>query len=238
MDGKLLRLQDKKLLEKVVPDPKAETIYSLPMDVSEPIESDLFVGITSDGGEEVKVSSGWKAYFITKPMPQSHWNSPKNPPNRLSADKGTKDLQMAVSFEAPPPVLAKAKIPQFNASKMAKSRAGSNTLPVSEPEQSIFLPAELKDTPKTWSDMQKEWEKKAEAAKDLSNAMVASAMDVLGWNNPPPDVLAKLTASSPHPWVFDAALPSRLVSGTGGKDEGVQDGFSNFYLELPRVSAQ
>jgi hypothetical protein len=238
VDGKLLRLQDKKLMQRVAQDPRAGLIYSLPMDVSEPIESDLHIGITSDGGEEIKVSTGWTPSFVLKAMPQNQWNSPKNPPDRLSADKGTKDLQMAVTFKAPPPVLSVVKIPQFDASNMMKSCAATNTMPPSEPIQSVFLPAGLKDTPKTWPDMQNEWETKAKTNATLARNMVTSCIDALDWNHPARDVPAKLTEKNPQPWLFDAAFPVRLVTGTGGKDESVQDGFSNFYLEAPRVSAQ
>jgi hypothetical protein len=86
--------------------------------------------------------------------------------------------------------------------------------------------------------MQNEWETKAKANTTLARNMVTSCIDTFNWNHPAEDVRTKLTENNTQAWLFDAAFPKRLVTGTGGKDEGVQDGFSNFYLELPRVSAQ
>jgi hypothetical protein len=239
--GLLLRKQDKTLMRKVTPDSSVGSIYSMPMDVSTPIASDIYIGITSDGGEEINISVDWKTSFVTKPMPQAIWSNPNNPPDRLSADKGTVNHQMAVSFTAPPPILAKAKVPQFKASDMAKSCAGTNVLPTPEPVQTTFLPAVTVDTtsnrPKAWTDFQGTWNTCAKANQQKANAMVAACMSTLGWDKPPPDVAVKIPSSNPHPWAFDASFPTRLVNGTGDKDDDVRDGFSNFYLELPRATA-
>lgn len=121
----------------VKPSAAPAKLHSMPMDVhavTEDLTSDqppVKDGITSSlciaiHDEDVKgrTMEGFKASFVFKAMPLTLWADPQHPPNRLSNEKGTVDLPMAVVLEAPDPVLAISKVPQFNATDTAKLCAG------------------------------------------------------------------------------------------------------------------
>ena len=123
-------------MQQVQPDPSQSiplSLSSLPMQISadldpthtngDGITSKMCVAI-QDIDENGLAIEGFKPSFIVKAMPQTMWADPSYPLNRLTQDKGTIDLPMAVSFSAPDPVLAMSKIPQFNATDMAKECAG------------------------------------------------------------------------------------------------------------------
>lgn len=125
----LLGHQDISTMQEVLPKPALPKLSSMPMQLSatsadaDGIDSKLYIGIqeTDDGNLAI---SGFKPSFVMKPMPQALWADPAKPPDKLSSDKGTIDLPMAVTFEAPDPILAEAKVPAFNATDMAKACAG------------------------------------------------------------------------------------------------------------------
>lgn len=245
--------KSKKLLQHVTPEPpNTGTVYSLPMQVSVAIESPLYVGITTDGGEETNVSEGWKVEYVVKAMPATLWSNPASPPNPLSAEKGTIDERMALTFSAPDPILAISKIPQFNASDMARECAGLAAIPGTDkivderPTQVVFLPATLdevttKEAAQDWPNFQKMWEDTAKDKADTAKELVNACIGLLGWDKPSPDVMQLVEQATDGenttPWLFDAAFPMRLVTGTKGVDADIKDGFENYYLELPRISA-
>ena len=124
-------------MQRVVPEEGitiASKLSSLPMKLSaRPQDSDgngitskLLVAIQDEDpiGETVE---GFKTEFVIKEMPLTLWADPGHPPDRLTQDKGTVALPMAVTLSAPDPILAKAKIPPFNATDMSKLCAGTFT---------------------------------------------------------------------------------------------------------------
>jgi hypothetical protein len=118
-------------MQQVTPAPTQSKLSSLPMQLSADLSNPNGNGITSnlcvaiqDTDENNLPIEGFKPSFIMKAMPQTLWSDPNNPINRLSQDKGTIDLPMAVDFSAPDPILAYSKIPEFNATDMAKECAG------------------------------------------------------------------------------------------------------------------
>lgn len=114
-------------MDEVLQMPAINTLSSLPMQLgahgSDGIKSQLAISIQDVDDENLPVSD-FKPSFVVKPMAQALWAD--SPPDRLTKDKGTIDLPMAVTLEAPDPVLAKAKVPAFNATDMAKACAGKS----------------------------------------------------------------------------------------------------------------
>jgi hypothetical protein len=266
-DGKtiLLGKQDVSLMQEVLPVPAQSKLSSMPMQLSADfnngngIDSKLSAGIQSVD-DEGEVVTGFKPSFVIKAMPLTLWADPNNPPNRLSQDKGTVDLPMAVVFKAPDPILAKAKVPAFNAVDMAKACAGklygslqkivrsiltkvsgANTVPqLPAVTQQDLLP-EAEDASEAtltekWATMQKTWENSSKINISLANELTQLCMSVLGWDKPSPDVEAKAKAANIEPWKVPVAFPTRLVDGTGREDQGIEDGLSSFYLDLPRIT--
>lgn len=124
------QLKKTSLMREVTPKPSHKRLSSMPMQLSAPqngndgITSTLIISVQDVDDKGLAVSD-FKPEFVVKPMPQALWADPVlNPPNRLTSDKGTIDLPMAVALEAPDPVLAFAKVPAFNATDMAKACAG------------------------------------------------------------------------------------------------------------------
>jgi len=105
-------------------------LSSTPMNIDADFANPKGDGITSTMGISIQEKDdnlpreGFKPTFIMKAMPLTLWADPKHKPNQLKQDKGTVDLPMAITFSAPDPVLAISKIPQFNATDMAKECAG------------------------------------------------------------------------------------------------------------------
>lgn len=234
-NNKLIPEQDVNLLDAVdLGSSSPKTLSSMPMGTTNNITSKLYVGIRTHGGV---VTDGFQPSSVIKAMPQAMWSDPQHPPDRLSSEKGTMDLPMAITFKAPPPVLAKAKIPMFKAENMAKSSAGINKLPPTEDVQSVFLPEDLDHSPAGWGAMKDMWKTKAEGNLDIAAAMVANCMSALKWDKPDPAVKAKAEAAGLEPWKLETGFSKRLVAGTGGVDSDVVDGLENYYMELPRVVA-
>ncbi|KAF2257918.1 hypothetical protein CC78DRAFT_597881 [Lojkania enalia] len=229
-------------------------LHSLPMQVhAEPenIQPDVAPakdGITSklciaiqDIDVKGRTMEGFKPSFVYKPMPLTLWADPRNPPNRLSKEKGTVDLPMSVVLQAPDPVLATSKIPQFNATDMAKLCAGSNKIPgIPLVVQDTLLPDEVEETTQTatekWDTMASKWQSSSETNLELANNLTQLCMQALGWNKPPVDVEEKAEKEGIEPWKLPVAFPRRLVAGTDREEFGVEDGLDSFYLELPRTT--
>lgn len=124
-------------MQPVLPEPGttvASKLSSLPMKLSarpEPdgngITSKLLIAI-QDEDPRGTTAENFKTELVIKEMPLTLWADPDHPPDRLTQDKGTVLLPMAVTLSAPDPVLAYAKIPAFNATDMSKLCAGKTTL--------------------------------------------------------------------------------------------------------------
>lgn len=232
----LLRNQKKQDMLQLQGGSADKRVSSIPMGCFNSIQSMLYIGVREVIDSAV-VPDGWNPSFITKAMPKAVWgNARPTDADRLSSANPTQDMLMAVTVEAPPPLLAYAKIPQFRASDMAKACAGTNQLPVAEPEQTIFTPTDQSNTPQTWSDMKTLWDTSSNTNLELARAIATECTTALGWNNPSPDVKTQAQMSQTTPWVLEANFPLRLVRGTGGQDPDIRDGLENFYLELPLVS--
>jgi hypothetical protein len=128
---KLLEQQEPSKMQQVQPPPSLPKLSSLPMQLAADLAHPGGDGITSkfriaiqDVDDKGLAIEGFKPSFIIKAMPQTLWSD--HQPERLTQDKGTIDLPMAVTFSAPDPVLAFSKIPQFNATDMAKECAGKS----------------------------------------------------------------------------------------------------------------
>jgi hypothetical protein len=123
----LLEKQDTSLMQEAHPGSAPSSLSALPMDLSasggDTLTSRMCIAIQDidPAGETVE---GFKSELVFKEMPLTLWADPKNPPDRLTSEKGTIQLPMAVTLSAPDPVLAYAKIPEFNATDMAKLCAG------------------------------------------------------------------------------------------------------------------
>jgi hypothetical protein len=112
---------------------QASKLSSTPMKLSssragDGIVSKLCIAIQEQDDEPGLAIETFKPSFILKNMPQTLWADPAPPPDPpitpSAENKVTIALPMAVSFSAPDPVLALSKIPQFNATDMAKECAG------------------------------------------------------------------------------------------------------------------
>ncbi|KAI9775051.1 MAG: hypothetical protein M1839_001603 [Geoglossum umbratile] len=244
----LLGQQDTSKMQQVKPAPSQSKLSSLPMQLSadlahlggDGISSKMCIAI-QDVDEKGLAIEGFKPSFIVKAMPQTLWADPNHPPDRLTQDKGTVDLPMAVTFSAPDPVLSIAKIPQFNATDMAKECAGGNRVPqLPTVTQQDLLPEALPTTTSTptqqWASMKQTWSDSSNNNLTLANNLTQLCMETLGWDKPPPDVLEKAKGANIEPWMVPVAFPSRLVAGTGREAQGIEDGLDSFYLELPRTT--
>lgn len=238
--------QNASLMQSVEPGPAAGKLSSLPMDLSASSAPD---GITSkmciaiqDVDPKGETVEGFKPTFIAKEMPLTLWADPKHAPDRLSAEKGTVQLPMAVTLSAPEPILAFAKIPPFNATDMAKLCAGSHEVPdLPGVAQSELLPEVLVASTATptqrWAEMQQTWTTASTQNIDLANSITELCMSQLGWDKPRPDVALKAEMTRTEPWKVPVAFPTRLVTGTSREELGIEDGLDSFYLELPRTTA-
>ncbi|KAG4443042.1 hypothetical protein IFR05_001496 [Cadophora sp. M221] len=237
--------QNKTLMQPIEPGTLAPRLSSLPMDLSASSGPD---GITSkmciavqDVDPSGETKEGFKPAFVVKEMPLTLWADPKHAPDRLSAEKGTVQLPMAVTLSAPDPMLAYAKIPPFNATDMSKLCAGSNIVPdLPGVAQSELLPEVLVASTETptekWAAMQVTWTTASTANIDLANSLTELCMSQLGWDKPRPDVAQKAEITSTEPWKIPVAFPTRLVAGTERQALGIEDGLDGFYLELPRTT--
>ncbi|PVH85290.1 hypothetical protein DL98DRAFT_651140 [Cadophora sp. DSE1049] len=238
--------QNVSLMQPIEPGPAATKLSSLPMDLSASSAPD---GITSkmciaiqDVDPKGETVEGFKPTFIAKEMPLTLWADPKHAPDRLSAEKGTVQLPMAVTLSAPEPILAFAKIPPFNATDMAKLCAGSHEVPdLPGVAQSVLLPEVLAASTATptqrWAEMQQTWTTASTQNIDFANSITGLCMSQLGWDKPRPDVALKAEMTSTEPWKVPVAFPTRLVTGTAREELGIEDGLDSFYLELPRTTA-
>ncbi|KAI9772460.1 MAG: hypothetical protein M1840_000663 [Geoglossum simile] len=204
---------------------------------SDGITSKICISI-QDVDEKGLAIEGFKPSVIVKAMPQTLW---ADPPDRLTQGKGTIDLPMAVTFSAPNPVLSVSKIPQFNATDMAKACAGGNIVPqLPTVTQRDLLPEVLPTTTSTptqqWASMEQTWSDSSKNNLTLANNLTQLCMATLGWDKPPPDALEKAKTANIEPWMVPVAFPSRLVTGTGREARGIEDGLDSFYLVLPRTT--
>ncbi|KAH9218815.1 hypothetical protein DL95DRAFT_458013 [Leptodontidium sp. 2 PMI_412] len=237
--------QNTSLMQPVEPGTVAARLSSLPIDVSASSTPD---GITSkmciavqDVDPSGETVDGFKPTFVVKEMPLTLWADPKHAPDRLSAEKGTVQLSMAVTLSAPDPLLAYAKIPPFNATDMSKLCAGSNIVPdLPGVAQSELLPEVLVASTETptekWAAMQETWTTASTGNIDLANSLTELCMSQLGWDKPRPDVAQKAEVTSTEPWKIPVAFPTRLVAGTERQALEIEDGLNSFYLELPRTT--
>ncbi|KAK0108293.1 hypothetical protein ONS95_003109 [Cadophora gregata] len=237
--------QDTSLMQKIDPGTAPAKLSSLPMGVSASSPPD---GITSkmcvaiqDVDPKGETVENFKATFIVKEMPLTLWADPKHAPDRLTAEKGTVQLPMAVTLSAPEPILAFAKIPPFNATDMSKLCAGSNEVPdLPGIAQFILLPEVLVPSTATprqkWAEMEQTWTAASTQNIDLANSITELCMSQLGWDKPRPDVALKAEMTSTEPWKVPVAFPMRLVAGTNREELGIEDGLDSFYLELPRIT--
>jgi hypothetical protein len=129
----LLGKQDTSLMQPVQPGTVASKLSSLPMKLSgvpgpgaDGITSKLFIAV-QDVDPVGETKEGFEPIFVIKEMPLTLWADPNNAPDRLSQEKGTVPLPMAVTLSAPKPKLAFSKIPPFNATDMQKMCAGRFT---------------------------------------------------------------------------------------------------------------
>jgi hypothetical protein len=172
------------------------------------------------------------------------WASPDSARDLLDASSGTVDHVMALTISAPDPILAISKIAPFNATESNRFCVQIKELAPTLPVQSELLPRPEKDKEKRservrWDEVAKVWqESSGEGSKGskVAQSLVGDVADVLGWNKPAPEVLAKSEGVSPKPWELRAVFPARLVTGTTSNDE-IKDGLDNYYLALPRIMA-
>ena len=127
----LLGQQNASKMLELKPAPSQSKLSSMPMKLSADMTNPDGDGITSkmcvaieDVDEKGLAIEGFKPSFVIKNMPLTLWADPNHPPDRLTQEKGTTDLPMAVILSAPDPVLAVSKVPQFNATDMAKLCVG------------------------------------------------------------------------------------------------------------------
>ncbi|KAF2001040.1 hypothetical protein P154DRAFT_575420 [Amniculicola lignicola CBS 123094] len=255
-DGKMLsreeQLKKPSVMKEVVPKPSTSRLSSMPMQLSAQkdgpngIVSRLAISIrdVDEEGHAISISD-FKPSFVVKPMPQALWANPASaPPDRLSADKGTVDLPMAVTLEAPDPVLAYAKVPAFNATDMAKACAGANQIPqLPAVTQSDYLPVLDKDLgplDQKWGRMKQTWIDSSTEKLPLANEISTLCSSLLGWDKLAADAAgSNVKPGSPEAesWKVPVNFQERLVRGTKREAAGIQDGLENFYLELPRMTA-
>ncbi|KAF2994237.1 hypothetical protein E8E13_000189 [Curvularia kusanoi] len=235
------QIKKAQIMDEVLPTPAIDTLSSMPMQLSvdgdNGIKSQLAISIRDIDQENLPISD-FQPSFVVKPMPQVLWADPvKSPPDRLSDKPGTINLPMAVTLEAPDPVLAKAKVPAFNATDM-----GANQIPqLPAKTQTVLLPvSDNDDRPldQKWESTRDTWATSSKVNLGIANAMSQLCMTSLGWDIPaaspptPPTVTTEGSRSHEVPVTF----LERLVNGTGREAIGIQDGLKNFYLELPRIT--
>jgi len=148
----------------------AETVYSRPMQVIDPITSTLTITIKHVVGNNKNVIGGWlDVDFIKKAVPTALWSSyepsldllrldPSSPPpgELLNGTSSTVMHAMGVTLSAPKPILSKANIPVFNATAAAEFGVQQTVdgkledwyIPKFEPEQKKFVAANLTDAEK------------------------------------------------------------------------------------------
>lgn len=85
--------------------------------------------------------------------------------------------------------------------------------------------------------MKETWTTAGQTNLALANDITTLCMQTLGWDAPPTDMLMKAKAAKMEPWKVPVNFPTRLVRGTGREEQGIQDGFENFYLEVPMSTA-
>jgi hypothetical protein len=214
-----------------------QTITSIPMQVTVPIQSPLDIVITYlDALSSDNLISDWQASFVVKDVPIAMWGDPNDPPDPLNpVQKGTVPLQMAVDITSPPPLLSISKIPPVNATDISRLHVTPDRELQPTETQTTMLPATLDKTPSTWPAMATAWESAAQTNGAVAADLAAACMSALFWDQPAPDVAQKAQGMDPKPWVLTSAVPTRLVAGTGQKDVG--DGLANTYMALPRIVA-
>jgi hypothetical protein len=249
-------------MQPVQPGPVTSKLSSLPMDLSassapggDGIKSKLCIAV-QDVDPKGETVEGFIPSLVIKEMPLTLWADPKHAPDRLTQEKGTVQLPMAVTLSAPEPELAYANIPEFNATDMSKlcagtfpktrlssylTIAGSNKVPdLPAVPQSELLPEAITNSTSTltqqWADMQQTWTNASTQNINLANSITELSMSQLGWDKPRPDIVLKAEITSTEPWKVPVAFPSRLVAGTGREAQGIEDGLDSFYLELPRTA--
>jgi hypothetical protein len=212
----------------------ADAVYSRPMRVMTPITSVLTIKVEHEVGSNWVTIGGWlDVAFITKLIPTSLWSSydpqldllrldPSGPPpsTLLNGTASTIKRAMGVTLSAPPPVMAKALVPTFEATSAAEASVQqydpvAKTLtdwfiPAFEPEQdSKYLAAkltadEVKLTAEerwdamisTWSALESEQSVLTEPADGM---LMVAATEVFLWNinRPQTETASPPTASTP-----------------------------------------
>jgi hypothetical protein len=236
-------------------------VYSKPMQTSTAITSSLTFGVKNAHGEYIL---DWQIRYVRKDLPASVWgkyDSGTDPnhgstTNVLNSD-ATVELAMGLSIHSPPPKLAQAKMPAFNATRFAmleipreilRDAAGKLQvlhwlLPPLLPDQTTGLPrtldpvVEKKAPTERWAGVQRSWN--AAASPGLVNGedgMAGIFAGVLGWNpNPRADagdgtVPITVKAAPRMPWELVGDLPDVLIGKEATK------GLAEYYLALPRLS--
>jgi hypothetical protein len=211
-------------------------ILSIPMGITESMTSHLRLKIENKDADEIP--DGWLCEFVVKAVPLALWGDPKNPPEKTALDtttKGTVDLAMAVTIKAPLPVLSVTKIEAINATEFQRHMVMEKEIE-SPKDQTSFLPATLSTSPQGWPAVQQTWETATKDNAETAKEMAMACMTALGWDKPAPEVVLATQKLALKPWQLNTEFPERLVTGTGGRVDGVEDGLSNMYLALPRVA--
>jgi hypothetical protein len=186
--------------------------------------------------------------FVVKSVPKALWTSYNPNLDPIATDGAgllagstttpTVDLAMGVTIGAPKPTLSQDSIPfAFNALDAMRANVfgGTPTNPDANdpnilpplPAQSSWLPHPV-DHPNDaagWTEVQDLWKPSTELKGVLSECMSA-----LGWDQPPPEVKAKLgssgvVASTRMPWELNDEFPEVLEKGLG-----------TYYLTLPQIA--
>lgn len=237
---------------ELIPVEKLGTFYAKPMQLNpskgdKPISSVLNVTVRSQRSH--KPVPEFQIKYVHKDMPTSVWGpySPDQDPNirKASPDellKGiplTMDLAMGISLHSPPPKLERSKIPDFNATAMAKLEVPRFVyrnekdelivqhwnLPDTEDLQTQYLPKFIEPSDAArpnaakWEEIRSTWTKSYQkelvegAAGKPGEGMLSILGSTLGWDSG-----------------LTAGVPTRLV----GEKEG--QGLVQYYLGLPRVT--
>jgi hypothetical protein len=212
----------------------AEAVYSRPMRVITPITSVLTIKVEHEVGSNWVTIGGWlDVAFITKLVPTALWSSydpqldllrldPSGPPpsTLLNGTASTIKRAMGVTLSAPPPVMAKALVPTFEATSAAEASVQQYDpvakkltdwfIPAFEPEQdSKYLAAKLTadevklTAEERWDAMISTWsalESEQSVLTDPADGMLmVAATEVFLWNvnRPQTETASTPTASTP-----------------------------------------
>ncbi|KJX99853.1 hypothetical protein TI39_contig350g00003 [Zymoseptoria brevis] len=240
------------------------SIFSVPMHVNNGnqhggIKSVMYVTIyqkQKNGGKEV--ISGWKAAYVVKDVPSALWSEydENNDAMRrgadtsklLSPDGATIALPMGISLIAPDPVLALSKIPDFNATDMAKAQVKQKggqdwlipTATLYDEKSVVTFPAAPLSAAETdangtkkWNAVKSVWQDSAKSGASIAASIASHFSSCLAWDQMLPGDYVRDDATPPK---LNIGLPMRLVTGTGTQaNADVVDGLENFYMTLPRL---